>query len=78
MFDAKPFLNKGIFRELQNVELFNTAHIGFDTVEWDNEADFDPEMLYEVSKRIIEKKHIKANSSQFSVAEPRSKYKKKK
>lgn len=78
MFDTKPYLNKGIFKELQDVALFKTAHISFDTVEWDNEANFDPEMLYEESKRIKEKKYSKTNALPSSVAEPRSKFKKKK
>ena len=28
---------------------FNTAHVCFDTVEWDNKADIDPEFVYEES-----------------------------
>ncbi len=47
LFDMKPYLNKGIFKELRDVELFNTAHVSFNSVSWDNEADFDPEALYE-------------------------------
>ena len=47
VFDMKPYLNTGIFSELQNLDLFNTAHISFNTVSWDNDADFDPEALYE-------------------------------
>ena len=46
-FDMKPYLDKGIFRELHDIEMFNTAHVSFNTVAWDNEADFDPEALYE-------------------------------
>ena len=43
----RPYLNKGIFRELSEVSLFKSAKINFDTVEWENEADIDPETLYE-------------------------------
>ena len=46
-FDMKPFLDTGIFRELRNIELFNTVRVSFNTVTWDNDADFDPEALYE-------------------------------
>lgn len=46
-FDMKPFLETGIFQELRDEKLFNTVHISFNTIEWDNEADFDPEALYE-------------------------------
>jgi hypothetical protein len=50
-FDMKPYLNVGIFQELQDVELFNTVKVSFDSIEWDNEADFDPEVLYQKSQR---------------------------
>ncbi len=49
IFDVKPFLNKGIFKELKNPEAFKTVHISFDSIEWENSADLDPEILYEKS-----------------------------
>lgn len=45
-FDMKPYLNIGAFRELKNIDLFNTVKKSFDTIRWDNDADFDPEVLY--------------------------------
>ena len=45
-FDMKPYLETGIFKELKNESMFKTAKVSFDTVEWDNEADIDPETLY--------------------------------
>lgn len=51
-FDMKPYLETGIFQELKNTSLFNTVKPRFDTIEWDNEADFDPEVLYEMSEKI--------------------------
>ena len=51
-FDMKPYLEIGIFRQLKDVSIFNTAHISFDTVEWNNKADFDPEILYKNSVEI--------------------------
>jgi hypothetical protein len=50
LFDAKPYLEKGIFRELKDERLFNTVHVSFDTVEWDNGADLDPELLFAESR----------------------------
>jgi len=50
IFDMKPYLNKGIFQQLKNIELFNTVKVSFDTIEWDNEADLCPEFLYEESE----------------------------
>ncbi len=45
-FDVKPYLNTGLFRELRSIDLFNTVRVCFDTIEWKNEADLDPELLY--------------------------------
>ena len=51
-FDVKPYLEKGIFQELKDVAKFNTVHLSFDTIEWDNEADLDPEILYKYSDAV--------------------------
>ena len=51
-FDMKPYLDFGIFQELKDLRLFKTVKIRFDSIEWDNEADFDPEVLYQKSLRI--------------------------
>jgi hypothetical protein len=48
-FDVSPYFETGVFSELKDTDLFNTVHISFDTISWQNEADFDPEFLYEVS-----------------------------
>ncbi|AKC62825.1 Protein of uncharacterised function (DUF2442) [Clostridium sporogenes] len=49
MFDMKPYLNKGIFKELKDTSMFKSVKVSFDTIEWENEADIDPETLYEDS-----------------------------
>lgn len=51
-FDMKPYLVFGIFKELKDKRLFNTVKTSFDTIQWDNEADFDPEVLYRKSIRV--------------------------
>jgi hypothetical protein len=51
-FDMKPYLDTGIFQELKNLKLFKTVKTSFDSIEWDNEADFDPEILYQKSIKI--------------------------
>jgi hypothetical protein len=53
-FDMNPYLNKGIFQELRDISKFNTVRLSFDTIEWDNEADLDPEILYKYSVKIKE------------------------
>jgi hypothetical protein len=73
----KPHLNKGIFRELKDVSLFNTVRVSFDTVEWDNEADFDPEVLYSGSKKVNVKKYSLPDSRAIA-AEPVVEYRPKK
>ena len=47
--DMKPYLNRGVFRELADKNMFNTAHVAFDTVAWKNNVDLAPEILYEKS-----------------------------
>ena len=49
VFDVSPLLEKGIFKELNDEVLFKTVKINFDTVEWVNGVDIDPEALYEDS-----------------------------
>jgi len=51
-FDMKPYLDFGIFQELKDLRLFKTVKISFDSIEWENEADFDPEILYRKSLKI--------------------------
>ena len=48
----KPYLDFGIFQELKDIRLFKTVKTSFDSIEWNNEADFDPEILYQKSLKI--------------------------
>ena len=49
IFDMIPYLDKGIFQELKDENLFKAVKVSFDSIEWPNEADIDPETLYEDS-----------------------------
>ena len=49
MFDMKDYLNIGKFRELKNKDLFKRVRVSFDTIEWPNSLDIDPEFVYENS-----------------------------
>ena len=49
IFDLKPYLDIGKFRELRDRNLFRSVKVCFDTIEWDNRLDLDPEFLYEKS-----------------------------
>lgn len=50
IFNMSPYLDKGIFKQLKNEDLFNTVKVCFDTICWDNEADLCPELIYEKSE----------------------------
>ena len=49
IYDMIEYLNFGIFSELKDRGRFNTVHVAFDSIEWSNGADLDPEILYEKS-----------------------------
>lgn len=45
IFDLKPYLDRGVFRELRNVHYFKQVSILFGPVTWPNEQDIAPETL---------------------------------
>ncbi|MGL5122586.1 MAG: DUF2442 domain-containing protein [Fusobacteriaceae bacterium] len=49
IFDVSPYLDKGIFKTLKNINVFNSVRVAFDSIEWSNGVDIDPETLYEDS-----------------------------
>jgi hypothetical protein len=53
IFDMKPYLDKGIFKELKDERIFKSVRISFDSIEWCNKADIDPEILYEKSLKTV-------------------------
>jgi hypothetical protein len=44
--DMKPFLQFGVFQQLQDRDAFKRVRVTFDTVEWDSGVDLDPEFIY--------------------------------
>jgi len=50
LFDASPFLDKGIFKELQDYNYFKQVSVAFGSVEWLHEQDFSYDTLYLLSK----------------------------
>jgi len=52
-FDVKPLFDKGAFSQFKNKTLFETVKVSFDTIEWGNGTDLDPELLYEKSTPFI-------------------------
>lgn len=45
IFDLKPYLNHGVFRELQDKNYFSRVGIVFGAVTWPHEQDIAPETL---------------------------------
>jgi len=60
IFDVSSFLNQGKFKELKDISLFYSVKVCFDSIQWANELDFDPEFLYQES--IIAKKSTQESS----------------
>ena len=45
-FDAKPYLDYGVFSELKDIRYFQQVRVAFGTVQWPHEQDISPETLY--------------------------------
>jgi len=45
VFDVKPYLDSGVFRELKDKSLFNSVRPFLGSVKWLHEQDFCPDML---------------------------------
>jgi len=45
VFDMKPYLNKGVFKELNDVHYFNQVSILMGAVTWPHEQDISPETI---------------------------------
>ncbi len=52
LFDARPYLNRGVFVRLQDLSLFKQAHVALDTVCWPGDLDIAPETLFDKSKPV--------------------------
>lgn len=51
-FDARPYLDRGIFVRLKNIGLFKLARVEHGTVSWPGGLDIAPETLYLKSTEI--------------------------
>ncbi len=52
IFDARPYLDRGAFRKLNDPVLFAQAFVAFDTVCWPGHLDVAPETLSDRSRLI--------------------------
>ena len=46
VFDVKPYLDKGIFRDLQDYSQFRTVKPFLGSIQWQGGQDFSPDTLY--------------------------------
>ncbi len=46
VLDLKPWINNAVLKKLKDPALFAKAKISFDTIEWPNGLDLDPEFVY--------------------------------
>ncbi|MCP4630784.1 MAG: DUF2442 domain-containing protein [bacterium] len=50
LLDMKPYLDFGVFKTIRDYEKFKRVRVAFDTIEWDEGVDLDPEFIYAKSK----------------------------
>lgn len=65
-FDVKPYLNFGIFSELQDPAYFSKVSIAYGTVQWPNEQDISPDTLYLGGTDIAETNHSKPSEPELA------------
>lgn len=51
-FDAKPYLDFGVFNELKDIRYFKQVSIAYGTVQWPHEQDISPDTLYIESRPV--------------------------
>lgn len=49
IFNAVPYLDRGVFVRLKDYSYFKQAYVAFDTVCWPGDIDIAPETLYDCS-----------------------------
>ncbi len=52
IFDMKPYINKGFFKQLQDKNYFNTVKPFMDSIAWKNGQDLCPDTLYLESRAV--------------------------
>lgn len=53
IFDARPYLQKGVFVRLRNRDAFRAARVVAGSVEWPGELDLSYDTLYLESRPIV-------------------------
>ena len=45
--NMEPYVNFGVFNRIKDPDIFKTARVSFDTMEWEHGIDLDPKFVYE-------------------------------
>ena len=46
VFDVSPYLDRGVFKALRDVDVFEAVHVANGSVAWPGDIDLAPERLY--------------------------------
>ena len=57
VLDMRPHLGFGVFQKIADYEHFSRVRVAFDTIEWDNGADLDPEFVYAKCRMSTQAEH---------------------
>lgn len=55
IFDMKPYIEIGIFKELKDKCIFNSVRPFLGSIQWKNGQDLCPDTLYRESKPFVDK-----------------------
>ena len=47
ILNMEPYLNFGVFSQIKDLNLFSKVRVSFDTIEWENGIDLDPQFVYD-------------------------------
>ena len=47
VLDMEPYLDFGVFRKIRDKNIFSQVRVSFDTIEWSDGIDLDPQFVYE-------------------------------
>jgi Protein of unknown function (DUF2442) len=64
LFDVKPYIEKGIFKELRDPHYFRKVKPFFGGVQWPHEQDFSADTLYLEGELLTEDKRLSATVHQ--------------
>ncbi|MDZ4699947.1 MAG: DUF2442 domain-containing protein [Rhodothermales bacterium] len=55
LFDAKPYLERGVFQELKDLVYFKRVKVSWGAIVWPNEQDLSHDTLYLIGEPVAER-----------------------